>query len=186
MNHLRRAIKNPYLWILLVPLVAFLTVVWLRAEPDEISVWVRIGVFLCLAYLTARYAGRTPRLMWEGNFTPESRNITGWGLFLLSQMATQVLAVLSISLSVAGIRPGWLSSTYYSPALVSLGLVGLSLVASSIPKLPMPPFFGGKGFSGAASVIIAVLSAAGLSIVSHFPAVMKAVASLFSALVHAV
>lgn len=187
MSHLTTALKNPYLWILLVPLTVFVTM-WINGvEADDISVTARIGVFFVLAYVAARYTSKAPQLMWRANVLAESRNIIGWAMFLLSQMMSQVLAILSISLSENGVRPAWLSVTYYAPAFVSLSLVGLLLVASSIPKFPMPPFFGpGRGMSGTASIIIALLSAGGLWLAAHFPLVAKFVTGLFVALTHAV
>lgn len=184
---LRSVLKNLYLWVLTLPVILLVVLISMGIQPDDISLPGRVGVFFVLAYVAARYAGSTPKLIWTGDRSPESRNITGWALFLISQMAVQCYAILTIALSENGVRPAWLSSNYYSPAFVLLGLVGLGLVASSIPRFPRPPFFGpGSGASAMSSFIIAVLSAGSLWIIAHFPAFAKLVGGLFAALGRAV
>jgi len=179
---MNRHIRNPYWYVLLIPLILFLGLVAISTPADTISVPGRVFIFGMLAYVTARYAGRAPRLMWEANTLPESRNIVGLGMFLVAQMASQAYGVVFTSLD----RPEWLSSQYWIPAFITLGATGLILVASSIPRFPFPPFGNPKGLSSWASIAFAVASSIGLSVASHAPYLAKIIAGLWGALLHAV
>ncbi len=177
----RRHLKNPYWYALLVPLVLFLGLVALGVSADTISVPGRVLIFGMLAYVTARYAGRAPRLIWEANTLPESRHIVGLGMFLVAQMMSQAYGVVYVSLD----RPEWIASQYYVPAFITLGSVGLAFVASSIPRFPFPPFGRPKGLSSWASILFALVSSGGLYLVSHAPYVVKFISGLWGGIMRA-
>lgn len=177
---MNRHLTNPYWYALFLPLILFLVLVAIRTPADSISIPGRVFIFGTLAYVTARYAGRAPRLMWEANTLPESRNIVGLGMFLVAQMMSQAYGVVYASMD----RPDWLASQYYIPSFIVLGSVGLALVASSIPKFPFPPFGSPRGLGGWASVFFAVVSTLGLYLASHAPLAWKLMTGAFTALLH--
>ncbi len=178
----RPVLKNPYVYIMLGPLVLFILAVWAGVEPDQINVAGRLYVFGLMAYSAARYVGHAPVLMWQGDMTPEARNVTGWALFLMAIMGQMAYGALVISLD----RPAWLLATYWSAALVVLAGVGMTLVASSVPRFPFPPFGKGDGYGVATSFLVGFLSAVGLFMVQHVPALLKLIGAFFSGLTHAV
>jgi len=175
-----KLLTNPYLWILLVPATVFLTLALLGVDPDQINLSGRLYFFGLLAYVGARYVGRAPVLMWNRNWTPEGRNVVGFGLFIVAIMLTQVLAWVSIVYN----RPVWLMMSYYSPALVILSGVGMTLVASSVPRFPFPPT-GSTGLSVLASFAVGLLSALALFTAQFIPMIVKAIVVALTGLVHA-
>ena len=173
-------ISNPYLAVVLVPLVIFLILIFYRVDPDTINLWSRAYVFSMLGYVGARYVGRAPVLMWERNTSPEARNIVGFAIFLVGLALQVAYGWIYISYQ----RPLWLSSQYWGASFVVLLGVGLSLVASSVPKFP--PFGDGKnGLGEVASVLVVLLSALTVFFVSHIPAVVAGLKALFAPLLHA-
>lgn len=177
---MKRLLTNPYLAILLVPLAAFLLLVQVNIAPDPISIFARIYVFALFAYVGARYVGRAPVLMVEGNTSPEARNIVGWALVIVGSMLTQVYAALYIWYD----RPEWLSSQYWSPSFVVLIGTGLTLVASSVPRFP--PFGNSPhGLSVIASFVVGFSSAVGLFLASHIPQVVAFFRGIWGGVAHA-
>lgn len=167
-------LTNPYWYILGAPLIIFMALVLLQAEPDSINLWGRTIVFGLLGYIAARYVGRAPILMWERNFSPEARNIVGWALCLVGFM----LQIAYGWIYIAYDRPLWLSSQYWGASFVILVGVGLSVVASSVPRLP--PFGNDRnGLSEIASIFVVMLSVLGVFIVSHIPQALNIIKSLF-------
>lgn len=167
-------LTNPYWYILGAPIVIFLALVLLKVEPDSINLWGRTIVFGLLGYIAARYVGRAPILMWERNFSPEARNIVGWALCLVGFM----LQIAYGWIYIAYDRPVWLASQYWGASFVILVGVGLSVVASSVPRLP--PFGNDRnGLSEIASIFVVMLSVLGVFIVSHIPQVLNIIKSLF-------
>jgi len=157
-----KQLTNPYWAIFLVPLAIFILLIYWRTDPDIINLWGRGGVFALLAYISARYVGRAPVLVWEKDTTPEARNIVGWAIVLIGFMLQISYGWIYIRYD----RPIWLSSQYWGASFIILIGVGLAVVASSIPKLP--PFGGGRhGLSDIASVAVVFVSALGVFIMSH-------------------
>lgn len=167
-----RFITNTYLMILLAPLLAFVGVVAVGVPPDPINLLARLYVFAGFAYVGARYVGRAPILMWRGDTSPEARNIVGWGIIIMASMMQQLYAWLYIVYE----RPVFLSSSYWSPSFVVLAGVGLTLVASSVPRFP--PFGSGpNGLSVISSFCVGLGAALGLFLLAHVAqawAVLKA------------
>lgn len=177
---MRRILTNPYSAILLAPLVSFLLVVNVGVSPDPISLVSRVYVFALFAYVGARYVGRAPSLMWNGDMRAEARNISGWALVILGSMMTQVYAWLYIVYD----RPEWLSSQYWSPSFVVLIATGLTLVASSVPRFP--PFgVGGQGLSVIASFVVGFSSAMFLVLLQQIGHVWMILKAIFAGAVHA-
>lgn len=165
---MNRQLTNPWWAILLLPAAIFLIYAGAGFPPDWINLAVRLYVFVLLIFVGARYVGRAPVLMWQANLTPESRNIGGWALALVSMAFVQAYAWLFITLA----RPAWLTSSYWSPSFVVLMGVGLTLVASSIRKNP-PASLNDGGLPVAASFVVGFLSACGLFIAGHVPEIAK-------------
>jgi len=173
-------LRNPYLWVLLLPLLGFILVMLLGVDPDHVNLAGRLYFFGLLGYVGARYVGRAPVLMWRGDTTPEGRNIVGFALFIVAIMLTQAYAWIAIS---AG-RPAWLAEAYYSPALVVLAGVGVTLVASSVPRFPFPPA-NGNGLTRWTSFLVGFLSATALLMAQHLPALWKLVTVWLSGMARA-
>ncbi len=184
-----RVLKNLYFWSLLIPAIAFGLLALARVGADDLNLTARLYFFGLLAYVGARYVARAPMLMLEGNVTPEGRNITGWGIFIVSIMLQQVLAWLAIVYSDEnGVRPLWLSNSYWSPALVVLAGVGITLVASSVPRFqfPFPPQGGSpNGLGMIASFAVGVLSALALFASQWLPSLFKVIGFFLQGLAHA-
>lgn len=173
-----RLFTNTYAAILLVPLVAFIGLVAVGVPPDPINLLARLYVFAGFAYVGARYVGRAPTLMWRGDTSPEARNIVGWGVIIMASMMQQLYAWLYIVYE----RPEWLSSSYWSPSFVVLAGVGLTLVASSVPRFP--PFgTGPNGLSVISSFCVGLGAALGLFFLAHVAQVWVAIKALFLTLV---
>lgn len=177
---MKRLFTNPYLAILLVPLAVFLALVYANVQPDPISLLSRVYVFALFAYVGARYVGRAPSLMIEGNMSPEARNIVGWALLISGSMLTQIYAALYIWYD----RPEWIASQYWSPSFVVLVATGLTLVASSVPRFP--PFgTGPHGLSVISSFFIGLAAGGGMFLVTHIGQVLGFVKSLWVGAAHA-
>lgn len=175
-----RQLRNPYLWIILGPLTAFLILVSFHFPPDWISVPGRLGVFGLLAYVGLRYVGRAPVLAWQGNLSPEARNVVGWAMCICAMMFQQLYGTIYIAYD----RPEWLSSLYWGPSFVILMLVGLGLVTSSVPRFW--PFGGASGGMGtAASFMVGFLSAGALFSAQHLPTLWKLFSGFMLGLIHA-
>lgn len=175
-----RQITNPYWSIVIFPLLAFLIMMAARVEPDTISLASRIYTFLVLGYVSSRYVGRAPFLMWERDLSPEARNVTGWSLSLVGFMFQIAYGWLYIAYD----RPEWLSSQYWNASFVVLIAVGLTLVASSVPRIP--PFGDNRyGLSEFTSMIVVIVSALGVFVASHIPQAIALFKSLFGGFTHA-
>lgn len=174
---MNRLLTNPYAYALLIPLVLFVALVHLRTDPDTISLVGRIYVFCILGYIGARYVGRAPILMWERDTSPEARNIVGWGISLLG-FAVQIAYGW---IYIAYDRPLWLASQYWSSSILVLVAVGLTIVATSVPRFP--PFGDGRnGLGEIASLLVVIASALGVLFVSHAPQVLGFLKTLFTGL----
>lgn len=175
-----KALTNPYLAILLVPLAAFLALVYAQVQPDPINLLARIYVFALFAYVGARYVGRAPSLMIAGNMAPEARNIVGWALLISGSMFTQIYAALYIWYD----RPGWIASQYWSPAFIVLIAAGLTLVASSVPRFP--PFGNGPhGLSVVSSFFVGLGAGGSMFVLTHIGQVAAFFKSLWAGATHA-
>lgn len=174
-------LTNPYLAVVLVPLTIFLFMVYSHVNPDDINLWGRAGVFILLAYISARYVGRAPMLAWERDTSPEARNIFGWALLLVGFTLQIAYGWIYIYYD----RPSWLASQYWGASFVVLIGVGLAVVATSLPRLP--PFGGGRnGLGELASMLVVLGSAAMLFIVSHIPAVVAVLKGIWGGILAAV
>jgi hypothetical protein len=172
---MNRLLLNPYFWVLLVPLVAFLTAVYFKVEPDYLNIGGRTVVFGLLAYIAVRYVGTAPILAWRGDWSDAARNVIGWGTSISAMMFQQVYSALYLIMD----RPLWLSSQYWGPSFVVLMCVGLALVVSSVPRFW--PFGGpGSGMGATASLVVGLLGAAGLFFVQQLPMVWKALVAIFA------
>ena len=178
---MRRVLSNPYLAILLAPLLSFLALVHFGVTPDPISLVARVYVFALFGYVGARYVGRAPVLMWQANTSPEALNVSGWSLVIVGSMMQQLYAWLYIVYN----RPSWLASQYWSPSFVVLVATGLSLVAFSVPRIP--PFGrGAGGLSVAASFIIGLGTGIGMLFVSHIPQIIAVIKGMWTGVLTAV
>lgn len=177
---MRRLLTNPYLAIILAPLAAFLILVYSGVQADPINLGARVYVFALFAYVGARYVGRAPSLMLEGNMSPEARNINGWALVCLGSMLQMAYGVVYIAWD----RPDWLAGQFWGPAFVALVGVGLTLVASSVPRLP--PFGGGAhGLSVMSSFLVGLSGALFLFLLQHIAQAFAIVKAGLMGLVHA-
>lgn len=175
-----RIATNPYTWIILGPLVVFISLAVASFPPDWINIVGRLSIFGLLAYIAVRYVGRAPKLAWSGDLSAPARNIVGWAMVISALMFQQGYGALYIAYD----RPVWLSSQYWSPSFVILMLVGLSLVTSSVPRFW--PFGGASGGMGTvASFMVGFMSAAALFLAQHLPVLWKVVSGAFLALTHA-
>lgn len=174
---MKKQFTNPYWAVLLVPLVAFLTMIGFQVSPDDIGLVGRILVFGLLGYVGARYVGRAPMLMWEKDTTAPARNVVGWAICLVGFM----LQIAYGWVYIAYDRPAWLSSQYYGSGIIVLVGVGLAVVATSVPRFP--PFGDGRnGLSEAASALVVIISAIAVFVVSHIPNIANAFKSIFGGL----
>lgn len=177
---MKPTLKNPYAAILLVPLAVFLMLVQIGISPDPISLVSRIYVFALLAYVGARYVGKAPRIMWEGNMRPEARNVSGWAMVIVGLMCQMVYGFLYIVWE----RPEWLSSQYWGAAFIVMIATGLTLVASSVPRFP--PFGSGpQGLSVAASFIVGFSSAMFLVVAQHIGQIWAVIKMILASASHA-
>lgn len=177
---MKNQLTNPYWAILLVPLAFFLLLIHLRVDPDSINLWTRFYTFAMLGYVGARYVGRAPVLMWQKNMTPEARNVIGWAVVIVGFMLNIAYGWVYIAYD----RPAWLSSQYWGVSFISLIALGISVVASSVPRLP--PFGGGKnGLSELASAMVALGVGISVFAASHIPQIMAFFKALFAPVTHA-
>lgn len=161
---MKRQLTNPYWAMILAPLAAFLALVKLQVEPDTLSLWVRFYSFAALGYVGARYVGRAPVLIWSKNMTPEARNVVGWAIVIVGFMLNIAYGWIYIAYD----RPVWLSSQYWGVSFVTLIALGVTIVATSVPRFP--PFGNGRnGLSEIASVLVVIGSALAVFIGSHIP-----------------
>jgi hypothetical protein len=165
-------LTNPYLAVILAPLAVFLTLVFLRTDPDMISLWGRFYAFAMLGYVGSRYVGRAPILVWSRNTTPEARNVIGWAVVVVGFMMQIAYGWIFIAYD----RPVWLSSQYWGAAFVILICVGLSIVASSVPRFP-PYGDGRNGLSEIASILVVIGSSLSVFAASHIPQLLAAIKS---------
>lgn len=177
---MREQLTNPYWAILLTPLAAFLLLMHLQTSPDTMNLWVRFYTFAALGYVAARYVGRAPILMWKRNFSPEARNVVGWAWVCVGFMLNIAYGWVYIAYD----RPAWLSSQYWGVAFISLIALGVTIVATSVPRFP--PFGNGKnGLSEIASAFVVLVSAGAVFAVSHIPQVMAFFKSIWASVAHA-
>lgn len=178
---MKRTLTNPYFAALIIPLAAFLALIHFRADPDAISLVGRVAVFALLGYVGARYVGRAPILAWERNTSPEARNIVGWAIALIGFMMQIAYGWVYIAYD----RPVWLSSQYWGASFVILIGVGLTIVATSVPKFP--PFGDGRnGLGEVASWMVVIFSTMAVFVASHVPQVVAFLRGLFGSVVNAV
>lgn len=174
-------LSNPYLAALVVPLVVFIILVTVRFSPDWINLVGRVYVFCLLGYVGSRYVGRAPILAWEQNTSPEARNIVGWAIFIIGSMLNVAYGWIFIAYD----RPEWLSSQYWGASFVVLIGVGLTIVATSVPRLP--PFGDGRnGLGEVASLLVVITSALSVFAASHIPHLIAFFKWLWMGVVHAV
>ncbi len=176
-----RLLRNPYLYVLGVPLVAFVGLILAGVDPDHISLSARVFFFAMLAYVGARYMGRAPFLIWQGNTKPESINVIGFAILFVATALTQIYALLVITYD----RAPWIVATYWSGGFVVLASVGITMVAYSIPRIPLPPLSGRDGMGMLGSFLFAILSAGALFMAHNFPSIWKIVSAFFAGLMHA-
>lgn len=170
-----RLLGNLYFLVLFVPLVIFLILVWLGVMSDPINLWSRLYVFGAFGYAGARYVGRAPLLALQDDRSSEARNIVGWAVIILALMAQQVYSWVYVSQG----RPDFLTQSYWSPALVVLTGVGVTLVASSVPRFP--PFGSGpQGLSVMGSFLVGLLSAISFFVASHMGQIMTAIKAILA------
>ena len=157
-----------------------MSLTYAQVNSANMDLWSRGYMFIMLAYVGARYVGRAPVLMWEQNTSPEARNIVGFAIFLVGLALWTAYGWIFIRMG----RPEWLASQYWNSSFVVLAGVGLSLVASSVPRFP--PFGDGKnGLGEVASLLVAMLSFLTVLFVSHIPAALSAIKAVFAPLFHA-
>ncbi len=159
-------LTNPYLAVILAPLAVFLALVYFHVEPDMISLWARFYAFAMLGYVGSRYVGRAPILVWKRNTTPEARNVVGWAIVVVGFMFQIAYGWVFIAYD----RPQWLSSQYW---------VGLSVVASSVPRFP-PYGDGRNGLSEIASIVVVIGSSLSVFAASHIPQIIATIKGLWS------
>lgn len=173
--------NNPYILALILPLIGFLSLIVLKVNPDWISLIARIYAFVVLGYVGARYVGRAPVLVWERDTSQEARNVVGWGVAIVGFM----LQIAYGWIYIAYDRPDWLASQYWSASIVVLVSVGLTIVATSVPRFP--PFGDGRnGLSEVASLVVVVSSALAVFFASHLPQVWAVIKGLWSGLLRVV
>lgn len=173
--------NNPYILALLIPLISFLSLIALKVNPDWISLVSRVYAFVILGYVGARYVGRAPVLVWQRNTTEEARNVIGWGVAIVGFM----LQIAYGWIYIAYDRPEWLSSQYWSASIIVLVSVGLTIVATSVPRFP--PFGDGRnGLSEVASLVVVVSSALMVFLASHLPQVWAMIKGLLNGVLAAV
>ncbi len=171
---MKAQLTNPYWAMLLVPLALFLLLIHLRIEPDIINLWVRFYTFAALGYVGARYVGRAPVLMWRQNTSPEARNVIGWAILIVGFMLNIAYGWIYIAYD----RPYWLSSQYWGVSFIALIALGVTVVASSVPKFP--PFGDGRnGLSELGSFLVVALSALAVFAASHVPQIVVFLKSIF-------
>jgi len=177
---LRQQFTNPWWAILLGPLAAFLLLVRVDVGPDTLNLWVRFYTFTALGYVAARYVGRAPVLMWSRDMRPEARNVVGWAWVCVGFMLNIAYGWIYIAYD----RPVWLSSQYWGVAFITLIALGVTIVATSVPRFP--PFGNGRnGLSEIASALVVLVSALAVFFVSHIPQAMAVLRGMWSGLVHA-
>lgn len=173
--------NNPYIIVLVAPLIFFLGLVYFSVSADGINLWGRGVVVALLGYISARYVGRAPILIWERDFTPEARNIVGFAIVLIGFAFNIAYGWVYIVMS----RPTWLASQYWGVSSILLIGVGLAIVASSIPRFP--PFGDGRnGLGEMASLFVVICSALTMFVFSHLPQLWTALKGLFAGLLSAV
>lgn len=168
-------LTNPYLAVILVPLVVFIALVSIKTDPDMISLWGRFYAFAMLGYVGSRYVGRAPVLVWNQNTSPEARNVVGWAVVVVGFMFQIAYGWVYIAYD----RPAWLSSQYWGAAFIILICVGLSVVASSVPRFP-PYGDGRNGLSEITSILVVIGSSLSVFAASHIPQIIAAIKGLWA------
>lgn len=169
-----KQLTNPYWAMLLFPLLSFVLLMGAKVEPDIINLWLRLYTFGMLCYVGARYVGRAPMLMWERNTSPEARNVVGWAIVIVGFALNIAYGWVYIAYD----RPIWLSSQYWGVSFVVWIALGVTIVASSVPKFP--PFRDGKnGLSDVASFFVVLISALSVFAISHIPQIWTAIKGLW-------
>lgn len=173
-----RLLKNPWTWILLIPLLLFAFMVFLRVDPDLVVLTFGFLLFLIVSVAASKYALRAPVLIYNGDMRNEAINIVGWAFVMLGIEATQTYRWIFITLG----RPEWLVHQYWSSSFVYTMFCGFAMVAWSTRRtVPRPP--NGKiGFGG---FIVGFATALGLMLSGILPAAAKALFAVFQSLLRA-
>lgn len=171
-------IKNPWTWVLGLPLVLFVTLVLLHVDPDTTVLTFGFLLFLIVSVAASKYAIRTPVLVYTGDTRNEAVNIVGWAFVMLSIEATQTYRWIFITLG----RPDWLTNQYWSSLFVYTMFWGFCMVAWSTRKtVPRPP----NGRIGLGGFIVGFATAIGLMLSGILPAILKLIVTACQGLLHA-
>lgn len=173
--------RNPYIYILGIPVLTFAIVAYVGISPDPISLVIRIVLFGLYGYVGARYLSRAPSLIWAKDTTPEAFNIVGWSLTVVGLMLQTGYGWLFIVMD----RPEWMASMYWNPAFTCLITVGMAMVAWSIPRVGIFPS-GQRGLSTFAAFIVGFLSAGSMFAISHIPQIAAVIRNIFGNVMRAV
>lgn len=174
-----RLIKNPWTWILTVPIVLFSLLVLARVEPDNVLLTFGFLLFLTVSLAASKYALRAPALIYHGNISNEAVNIAGWAFVMLAVEATQIYRWVSIAILH---RADWLTATYWNALIVYTMFVGFCMVAWSTRRaVPRPP----SGRIGWGGFIVGFATAISLMLSGILPSIIKGAAMLFGSMTHA-
>lgn len=175
---MKRLIKNPWTWILSLPVLLFVLLVILRIDTDLVVLTFGFLLFLIVSVAASRYALRAPALIADGNSSNEAFNIVGWAFVMFAIEATQVYRWIFITMG----RPDWLIGQYWSSGFVYTMFCGFCMVSWSTRRvMPQPPN-GRVGFGG---FIVGFATALGLMLSGILPNVIKAILVAFQGLLHA-
>lgn len=125
---------NPWVWITLAAAVIF-AIPPLAGVPADSTVQVhRLFLFIVVSVAFSRYISRAPAMWWDGDKSPEAKQIIGFAVVLFGLLYQSLYAWLYVQLG----RPDWLTVTYWSDGSTYLTLVGFLLIAwSTNPPRPM-------------------------------------------------
>lgn len=161
---MNRLVRNLWMWITFASALVFVIPV-IAAVPADWAVQThRILLFVVVGVAFSRYVARAPVLWWEGNSSPEAKQIIGFAIVLAGLLYQLAYSWIYVQMG----RPDWLAQTYWSDGSVYVLLIGFLLVAWST-RSPSPHVRGNR----LTSYLVGVLTGLGLMLSGALPQTIK-------------
>lgn len=155
---------NPWVWITLAAALIF-AIPPLAGVPADGTVQVhRFFLFIVVSVAFSRYISRAPAMWWDGDKSPEAKQIIGFAVVLFGILYQSLYAWLYVQLG----RPEWLTVMYWSDGSTYLTLVGFLLIAWST-RAPAPRVRGNRF----ASYLVGLLTGLGLMLSGVLPQTIR-------------
>lgn len=155
---------NPWVWITLAVAVIFAIPPLAGVPADGAVQFHRLFLFIVVSVSFSRYISRAPAMWWNGDKSPEAKQIIGFAVALFGILYQSLYAWFYVQLG----RPEWLTVMYWGDGSTYLTLVGFLLIAWST-RNPAPRVRGNRF----ASYLVGLLTGLGLMLSGILPQTIR-------------